>query len=99
MQLRRRCRARCAALDLCRAGSRAFSSAPLRWTHLLAVLGFLNYLPFSKHLHVITAIPNVFFSSLEPPGRLAKLNLEDENAEEFGAADVRDLTWKQLLDG
>src|SRR5438093_2070010 len=69
------------------------------WTHLLAVLGFLNYLPFSKHLHVITAIPNVFFSSLEPPGRLAKLNLEDENAEEFGAADVRDLTWKQLLDG
>ena len=69
------------------------------WTHLLAVLGFLNYLPFSKHLHVITAIPNVFFSSLEPPGRLAKLNLEDENAEQFGAADVRDLTWKQLLDG
>src|SRR5436309_2898236 len=40
------------------------------WTHILAVLGFLNYLPYSKHLHVITSIPNVFFSSLEPRGAL-----------------------------
>src|SRR5437867_1195969 len=69
------------------------------WTHILAVLGFLNYLPYSKHLHVITSIPNVFFSSLEPRGALTKLNLEDEKAEQFGAAEVQDLTWKQLLDG
>jgi Fe-S oxidoreductase len=69
------------------------------WVHILVVLGFLNYLPHSKHLHVLTSVPNVYFSSLEPRGRLAKLNLEDENAEKFGADDIRDLTWKQLLDG
>jgi Fe-S oxidoreductase len=69
------------------------------WIHILVVLGFLNYLPHSKHLHVLTSIPNVFFGSLEPRGLLSKLNLEDENAEKFGAEDARDLTWKQLLDG
>ena len=69
------------------------------WTHILVVLGFLNYLPYSKHLHVLTSIPNVFFASLEPRGALSRLNLEDENAEKFGADDVQDLTWKQLLDG
>ena len=69
------------------------------WTHILCVLGFLNYLPYSKHLHVLTSIPNVYFASLRPGGELAKLNLEDENAEKFGADDIGDLTWKQLLDG
>ena len=69
------------------------------WIHILLVLGFLNYLPYSKHLHVLTSVPNVYFGSLEPRGRLARLDLEDENAEKFGAEDVRDLTWKQLLDG
>ena len=69
------------------------------WVHLIAVLGFLNYLPYSKHLHILTSIPNVFFASLKPRGELAKLDLEDENAEKFGAEDIRDLTWKQLLDG
>ncbi len=69
------------------------------WSHLILVLGFLNYLPRSKHLHILTSIPNVFFSSLEPRGRLPKLDLENENAEKFGASDVVDLTWKQLLDG
>ncbi|NWG13143.1 MAG: (Fe-S)-binding protein [Acidobacteria bacterium] len=69
------------------------------WLHILLVLGLLNYLPYSKHLHVLTAIPNVYFSSLRARGELSKLDLEDENAERFGAEDVRDLTWKQLLDG
>ncbi len=69
------------------------------WSHILLVLGFLNYLPHSKHLHILTSIPNVFFASLEPRGRLSKPNLEDENAEKFGASDVVDLTWKNLLDG
>ncbi len=69
------------------------------WLHIILVLGFLNYLPYSKHLHVLTSVPNVFFASLEPRGRLSKLDLEDEDAEKFGAEDVRDLTWKQLLDG
>jgi Fe-S oxidoreductase len=69
------------------------------WVHILVVLGFLNYLPYSKHLHVLTSVPNVYLASLEPRGRLSKLNLEDENAVKFGADDVTELTWKQLLDG
>jgi len=69
------------------------------WTHILAVLGFLNYLPHSKHLHVLTSVPNVYFTSLAPRGQLSRIDLEDESAEKFGAEDIRDLTWKQLLDG
>ena len=69
------------------------------WVHILVVLGFLNYLPVSKHLHVLTSVPNVYFSSLRPRGELPKLDLENESAEKFGADDVRDFTWKQLLDG
>lgn len=69
------------------------------WFHILLVLGFLNYLPHSKHLHILTSIPNVFFASLQPRGALKPINLEEEGVEKFGAADVEDLTWKQLLDG
>jgi Fe-S oxidoreductase len=69
------------------------------WVHILVVLGFLNYLPYSKHLHVLTSVPNVYLASLEPRGQLSKLNLEDENAVKFGVDDVTELTWKQLLDG
>jgi Fe-S oxidoreductase/nitrate reductase gamma subunit len=69
------------------------------WLHIGLVLGFLNYLPFSKHLHVLTSVPNVYFSNLKPKGGLRPINLEAENVEKFGASDVQDLTWKQLLDG
>jgi Fe-S oxidoreductase len=69
------------------------------WAHLILVLGFLNYLPYSKHLHIITSIPNVFLHDTGPNGRLKPVDLEDENRERFGAIDVEDLTWKQLLDG
>lgn len=69
------------------------------WTHIALVLGFLNYLPYSKHLHVLTSIPNVYFSSMKPRGALRPINLEEEGVEKFGASDVEDLTWKQLLDG
>jgi hypothetical protein len=69
------------------------------WAHVLLVLGFLNYLPYSKHLHVLTSIPNVYFSSIQPKGAIRPLNLEEEGVERFGVADVEDLTWKQLLDG
>ena len=41
------------------------------WGHMLSVLAFLNYLPYSKHLHVLSSIPNVYFSSLGPRGALA----------------------------
>jgi len=69
------------------------------WIHILCVLAFLNYLPFSKHLHVLTSVPNVFLSSLSARGKLSKLDLEDEEAEKFGSDDIQELTWKQLLDG
>lgn len=69
------------------------------WGHMLAVLGFLNYLPYSKHLHVLTSVPNVYFSNLGPRGSLSPVDLTDENATKFGATDIADLTWKQLLDG
>jgi Fe-S oxidoreductase/nitrate reductase gamma subunit len=67
--------------------------------HIGLVLGFLNYLPYSKHLHIISSIPNVYFAKLGSRGRLKPLNLQDETATKFGASDVEDLTWKQLLDG
>ena len=69
------------------------------WTHIILVLAFLNYLPYSKHLHVLTSIFNVYFSSTQPRGALRPINLEAENVVQFGVADVQDLTWKQLLDG
>lgn len=71
------------------------------WVHIVFVLGFLNYLPYSKHLHVLTSIPNVYLSNkgITPDGALRPINLEDETAEKFGVQDVEDLTWKQLLDG
>ncbi len=69
------------------------------WTHIVLVLAFLNYLPYSKHLHVLTSVFNVYFSSTNPRGALKPINLEAENVEQFGVADVQDLTWKQLLDG
>lgn len=67
--------------------------------HIALVLGFMNYLPYSKHLHILSSIPNVYLAKLNARGTLQALNLQDEKATKFGAADVEDLTWKQLLDG
>jgi Fe-S oxidoreductase len=70
------------------------------WSHIVFVLVFLNYLPYSKHLHVITSIPNTYFAKLKPrKNTLDPVDLEDENAEVFGAADIEQLSWKQILDG
>lgn len=70
------------------------------WMHLVLIFGFLNYLPYSKHLHVITSIPNVFFSRLkEKRNILQPINLEDETLETYGADDIEKFSWKQLLDG
>jgi Fe-S oxidoreductase len=72
------------------------------WWHSLLVLGFLVYLTYSKHLHIITAGINVLFTSERPKGALKPmhLDLEDMSGDEtFGAAKVTDLTWKQMLDG
>jgi Fe-S oxidoreductase/nitrate reductase gamma subunit len=69
------------------------------WLHIVAVLGFMNYLPYSKHLHVITSIPNVYLSDLRPKNYLKPINFEDETLTQYGAKDIEDFTWKQLLDG
>ncbi|HVB14476.1 MAG TPA: (Fe-S)-binding protein [Candidatus Dormibacteraeota bacterium] len=67
------------------------------WAHLGLIAGFLVYLAHSKHLHILTAAPNVFFRSLEPAGRHLP-TLDIEKAEHFGLAKVDQLTWKQELD-
>lgn len=66
------------------------------WVHNLVVLVFLNLLPPSKHFHIITAIPNIFFSKLEPKGRLSKQDLENDSR--FGTSHIDHFTWKQVLD-
>jgi Fe-S oxidoreductase len=71
------------------------------WWHSLLILGFLVYLTYSKHLHIITAGINVLFTSERPKGALKRMTLDLESMTEddsFGAARLPDLTWKQLLD-
>ena len=68
------------------------------WIHVLTVLAFAAYLPQTKHLHIATTLPNVLFRSQRPRGALRPIkDLEDQ--ETFGAATLRDLSWKQHLDG
>lgn len=84
------------------------------WFHIIGVLAFLNYLPISKHLHIILAFPNTYFANLNPQGKFA--NMPTVTAEvksildptlpppvasdtsRFGAKDIQDLTWKSLMD-
>ncbi|MGJ1420357.1 4Fe-4S dicluster domain-containing protein [Sphingobacterium spiritivorum] len=84
------------------------------WFHIIGVLLFLNYLPISKHLHIILAFPNTYFSKLEPKGKFenmvsvtneVKAMLDPsftppvtDGISRFGVKDVQDLTWKNLLD-
>jgi heterodisulfide reductase subunit C len=86
------------------------------WGHIVGVLGFLVYLPYSKHLHILLAFPNTYFGRLQPKGYIAnmpeitkeiKLMMNPDAAPpaetpaepiKFGAKDVFDLTWKNLLD-
>ena len=82
------------------------------WTHIVGILIFLNYLYYSKHLHIILAFPNTFYGSISKIGRLNNMKsvtnevnmmmgkpVESENSNDvkFGASDVTDLSWLQLL--
>ena len=86
------------------------------WLHIIGVLCFLNYLYYSKHLHILLAFPNTYYASIQPLGALkvnptvtreVKLMLdptadpfaaqETTPPEKFGASDVADLTWVQLM--
>ena len=68
------------------------------WAHVLTILAFAVYLPRTKHLHIVTTLPNVFFRKQTPRGQLSLIE-DIENKETFGAASIRDFSWKQLLDG
>ena len=68
------------------------------WTHLAVILVFGNFLPYGKHFHIITGLPDVYVRALPPASSaLRKLDLEREDAA-FGAATVKDLSWKEGLD-
>jgi len=85
------------------------------WFHIIGILAFLNYVPYSKHFHIMLAFPNTYYSKLTPKGQFTnmesvtnevKLMLDptatpptaDAPPARFGAKDVQDLTWKQLMD-
>jgi len=68
------------------------------WIHILTILGFLIYIPGSKHLHLLAAVPNVFLKPLERPKAMLVTDIEDENAETFGLGNVSELNWKNVLD-
>lgn len=65
------------------------------WVNLALVLGFGAYLPYSKHFHIITSIPNVYFTKKKPYGQLSKPDLE---AEDYGASQLANFTWKNYFD-
>lgn len=65
------------------------------WLHLIALYGFANFLPYSKHFHVFTSLFNIYFRDLEPQKNLKPMDLE---AEHFGVNKIQDFTWKQMLD-
>lgn len=67
------------------------------WLHAIVLLLFLNYLPHSKHMHILTAIPNCFFKSLEKPNTQPREKFVKGGS--FGAGSVDLLSWKDLLDG
>ncbi len=68
------------------------------WLHCIILLGFLNYLPISKHIHIMFAMPNVFMKSQEPKGALPPIP-DLEERESWGAHTIPELTWKMLFDG
>ncbi|MGS2777367.1 heterodisulfide reductase-related iron-sulfur binding cluster [Robertmurraya sp. GLU-23] len=68
------------------------------WIHLLFLLAFLVYVPQSKHAHLIAGPANVYFNRLEKPGKLTKIDFEDETQETFGVGKIEDFTQHQLID-
>jgi Fe-S oxidoreductase len=69
------------------------------WAHVLIILSFLVYLPYSKHLHILVAAFNVYFGRTRSRGRLEPVDFQKPEADvRFGSARATDLTWKQMLD-
>jgi heterodisulfide reductase subunit C len=86
------------------------------WLHIMGIFAFLNYLPWSKHLHILLAFPNAYYARLQPLGKMsnmpeiqrevlyamqpetAPVSGEAETPKKFGAKDVFDLSWRNLMD-
>ncbi|MGG3845804.1 MAG: hypothetical protein C6W58_04490 [Bacillaceae bacterium] len=68
------------------------------WVHLLILLTFLVYVPQSKHAHLIAGPANVFLSRLSNPGKLEKIDFEDETQTSYGVGKIEDFRQTQLLD-
>jgi len=68
------------------------------WFHFALVMAFIVLIPFTKFRHIFTTSANYFFTDLGPRGKLSTIDMEDENAETFGASQVSELTWKDLFD-
>ncbi|MEJ2164324.1 MAG: (Fe-S)-binding protein [Desulfobacterales bacterium] len=85
-------------LDALSAGAARTGFEIFYWIHILTILGFLVYIPGSKHLHLLAAVPNVFLKPLDRPKAMMKTDIEDEAAESFGLGNVAELNWKNVLD-
>lgn len=70
----------------------------LWWLHLLMVIIFIAIIPVTKLRHIFTTSANYLFTDLGPKGLLPTINMEDEEAESFGAAKITDMTWKDIFD-
>jgi Fe-S oxidoreductase len=82
------------------AGAALFLSEASWWLHVLIVLAFGNYLLYSKHSHILAALPNIYFRNLGQRGILPKLNMEADDMAATGVvSEWKDFTWKSLLDG
>ncbi|MCB0699327.1 MAG: (Fe-S)-binding protein [Chitinophagaceae bacterium] len=86
------------------------------WLHIIGVLAFMNYLPYSKHFHILVAFPNAYYMRIKPQGEMMNMQaiqnevlymMEPDKAptdaapaepQSFGAKDVFDLSWKNLMD-
>ena len=69
------------------------------WMHVVCILYFLTLLPGSKHFHIITSIPNVFFSNISGGGnQLYRIDFENEELENYGVSKIEEFSWKKLLD-
>src|SRR4051794_19559176 len=84
------------------AGTATFERASV-WTHVLLILSFLVYIPYTKHLHILVVWFNVFFARTRAKGRLEPLVFDDpavpEDQIRFGMGTIQDMTWKQMVDG
>lgn len=70
----------------------------LWWLHFALVLAFIAALPFTKLKHILLISANAFFAPLEEKGTITTIDMEDEEAEQFGAAKLADLSWKDIFD-